>query len=359
MRTVDTYILKEFARNLVLIILSLIVLYLVVDFFQRIRMFISNGATLPQMAAYFIYSLPMILVQMTPVSVLLSSLITFGILSRNCELVALRAAGVSLYRVAAPLVLVAAGIAAFSFMVNELVTPWSNQRVKYTKYIEIQNRAHAGSFKQYQIWYRGKEGIYNFAVFDPHEGVLRGIKINYLDRSMNMTRRIDAAEGRWRDGAWVFEDLIITTFPEGAFPLVEKLASAPVNLPEKPQDFLAVQREPDEMGFGELRRFIEKIRSEGYDATPYRVDLYGKVAFPIVSILMAVLGLCFAARFERSGGVVQGIGIGIAAGLSYWLFFAFAVSLGRSGVLPPMLSAWAANLVFLAGTVLLLRRVKT
>lgn len=359
MRTIDTYILKEFARNLVLIILSLIVLYLIVDFFQRIRMFISNGATLPQMTAYFIYSLPMILVQMTPVSVLLASLITFGILSRNCELVALRAAGVSLYRAATPLVLIAVGIAALSFMVSEFVTPWSNQRVKHTKYIEIQNRGQAGTFKQYQIWYRGKEGIYNFAVFDPHEGVLRGIKINYLDRSMNMIKTIDAAEGYWRDEAWVFQDLMITTFPEGQFPSVERVASAVVDIPEKPPDFLAVQREPDEMGFAELGRFIAKIRSEGYDATPYRVDLHGKVAFPVVSILMAVLGLCFAARFERSGGVAQGIGIGIATGLSYWLFFAFAVSLGRSGVLPPMLSAWAANMVFLAGTVLLLRRVRT
>ncbi|MDD5475520.1 MAG: LPS export ABC transporter permease LptG [Syntrophales bacterium] len=359
MSIIDRYILKEFARNLVLILVSLIVLYLIVDFFQRIRMFISNGATLSQMFSYFIYSIPMILVQMTPVSVLLSSLITFGILSKNCELVALRAAGTSLYRVALPLVLFSMAIALFSFMVGEFMTPYSNQRLKHIKYVEIQNRQQMGTFKQSQIWYRGKEGIYNFAVFDPHEAVIRGIKINYLDSSMDLVRRIDAAEGRWIDGAWVFYDLMITTFPEGDFPVVETMRSSVINLPEKPQDFLVVQREPDEMGFGELKGYIHKIRSEGYDATRYLVDLHGKVAFPLVIIIMGSLGLCFAAGLERSGGIAQGIGIGVVTGFSYWLLFAFTVSLGKSGVLPPVMGAWAANAIFLAGTLMLLRWVRT
>jgi lipopolysaccharide export system permease protein len=355
----DRYILKEFLLNLLLILASLVVLFLIVDFFQRIRMFISNSATVGQVAVYFFYSIPMILVQMIPVSVLLSSLITFGTFSRYCELVALRASGVSLYRAALPPLLSALVIALATFLISEFITPYANQRVKHTKYVEIQNRTQSGTFKHHEIWYRGKPGIYNFAVFDPHTNVLRGIRINYLDESMNLVKRIDAAEGFWRNGTWVFHRVMIATFPEDDFPHIETRKSMKIDIPEKPQDFLVVQREPDEMGFGELRRYITKIRSEGYDAGRYLADLHGKAAFPFVSVIMAVLGLCFAARSERSGGIAQGIGIGIATGLSYWLVFAFTMSLGRSGALPPVIGAWAANILFLAASIFLLRRIRT
>ncbi len=357
----DRYIIKDFVLHFLLITLSLAALYIIVDFFQRIRMFLSNDATVYHMFLYFLYSTPMILVQMIPISVLLSSLITFGILSKNCELVAMKASGVSLYRVSVAPIFFSVLIAVAAFLISETIMPRSNQLVKKTVYIDIQNRPQMGEFKHRELWYRGQAGIYNFSLFDPTTVTLKGVRINNIDGEMNLVRSIDAAKGRWNEEskAWTLYDVLVATFPDNDFPVVETMKSYTADIPEKPEDFLVVQREPNEMGFAELRKYITKIRSEGYDATRYTVDMHGKVAFPFVCIIMAIVGVCFASRSERSGGIAQGIGVGIITGLSYWLIFAFTISLGYAGSLPPPVAAWAANLLFLVAALLMLSRMRT
>lgn len=113
------------------------------------------------------------------------------------------------------------------------------------------------------------------------------------------------------------------------------------------------------MGFFELYPYIRKLEAEGYDATRYRVDLHGKMAFSIVSIILLVIGISFSLRSERSGGVAQSIGAGVVIGFSYWLVFAFSLSLGRSGTLYPLLAAWLPNLLFGGAAYYMIRRVNT
>jgi lipopolysaccharide export system permease protein len=132
-----------------------------------------------------------------------------------------------------------------------------------------------------------------------------------------------------------------------------------VDLPERPSDFQEVQKDVEVMGYFELKRYIRKLQAEGYDATRYVVDLHGKIAFSLVSIILAVIGFLFSLRSERSGGIAQGIGAGLVIGFSYWLVYAFGMSLGRSGTLPPFIAAWFANILFGAFSVFLIRRVKT
>jgi len=132
-----------------------------------------------------------------------------------------------------------------------------------------------------------------------------------------------------------------------------------VDLPEKPSDFQVVQKDVETMGYMELKRYIQKLQSEGYDATRYVVDLHGKIAFALVGIILTVIGIAFSLRSERSGGIAQGIGVGLILGFSYWLVFAFGMSLGRSGTLSPLIAAWFANILFAAGSVWLVWRIKT
>jgi len=113
------------------------------------------------------------------------------------------------------------------------------------------------------------------------------------------------------------------------------------------------------MGFFELRQYIKKLQSDGYYATQYLVDLNGKIAISLVSILLVVIGVSFSLRSERSGGAAQSIGMGIAIGFSYWLIFAFSLSLGRSGTIPPILAAWLADILFTVAAVWMIRRIST
>lgn len=359
MTILDRYILREFVRVFALIIVSLVSLYVIVDFFERIRMFISNHATAHQVLTYFVYSVPMILSQMLPVTFFLSTLITFSILSTHNELMAMKASGVSLFRVAVPVIAVSVAVCIASFFLSEYVTPFANEKVKYVKYVEIQKKNKAGTFKQNQIWYKGRDGIYSIAYVDPNRHILKGIRINYLDHKMNLVKRIDAKEARWEQDAWSGTDVLITTFTVEGIPRIEKKAAAPIDITETPENFMVAQKAADEMGFFELRNYIATLESQGYDTLSYRADMHGKLAFSLVTIILALLGVAYSLRSVRSGGIARSLGVGIVIGFSYWLVFAFAVSLGRSGTLHPLLAAWTANAILGTAAVVSFARIKT
>lgn len=359
MKIIDRYLIHQYLRNLLLITVAFLALFLIIDFFEKIRMFLSNNATFVQMGSFFFFRIPMMTAQILPAAVLLASLVTFGTFSRHSEITAMKANGISLYRIAFP-VLVIAGLTSLTvFFLSEWVTPLTYEKAEHIRRVEVQKQPSHGSFKQDQIWYRGEKGIYNFRFVDPITGTLQGITIHYLDRGMSLTMRLDAEWGEWREGRWIFHNLLISRFDDGDFPVLSRVEQQPVDLPEKPSDFRLIQKDVASMGYFELRRYIRKLRSDGYDATPYAVDLHGKVAFPLVSILLAVIGIAFSLRSERSGGIAQGIGAGLVIGFSYWLVFAFGMSLGRSGTLPPFIAAWLANILFAVASLLLIRRVKS
>jgi lipopolysaccharide export system permease protein len=192
MKTLDRYITKEFISMFFFILVSIISVYLIIDFFSKIRMFMSNNATVAQMASHFFFMIPMIISQTTPAIVLLATLMTFGTLSKHSEIVAMKANGISIYRTALPVMIIAVCVCIFLFIFSEFVTPQSYFRAEYIRLVEVQKQEAMGMLKQNQIWYRGARGIYNFKMFDIKTNSLHGITINYLDGHFNLIKRVDA-----------------------------------------------------------------------------------------------------------------------------------------------------------------------
>ncbi len=359
MTILDRYVTKEFIRLFVLVLTLFTSLFLIVEFVERIRMFLSNNASMPQILSYFFYMIPMMISQTIPATALLASLLTFSTLAKNSEVLAMKANGISLYRTSMPVFIISALICIFAFLNSELVTPYSNQKADNIVYVEVQKREALGTFKQNQLWYRGQNAIYNFRFYDPKTNVIQGITINYLDKNFTLTARVDAEKAEWKDDKWIFYNLLTTRFG-GEFPALEWASSKVIDLPEKPEDFNIVQKEAEKMGFSELRNYVRKLQSEGYDATRYLVDMHGKIAFTLVIMILITIGISFSLiRSERSGGVTQSIGVGIVIGFSYWIVHAFSMSLGRSGSIPPIISAWLANIIFGVASVIMFLRVKT
>jgi lipopolysaccharide export system permease protein len=357
--TLDRYITREFLRLFFLILAAFVSLYVVIDFFEKIRMFLSKNATIKQIASFFFFNIPQIVSLTTPVAVLLAVLITFGTMARYNEVLAMKANGISLRRASLPVLVIAAVICLCLFVLNEFVTPASNLRADTIKNVEVRKRKSLTAFKHHQLWYRGKQGIYNFQFFDPETRTLRGITINYLDRDLNLIERMDAESAEWTGDRWVCHKVLITRFPSGGFPKLIHREMLVMDIPETPEDFLVVQKAADKMGFVELRTYVAKLQEEGHDATRYRADMYAKIAFPLVVIILAVLGVSFSLKSERKSGPMQSIGAGIAIGFSYWILHALSLSFGRSGAIPPLAAAWIANIVLGIPSIVMFWRIRT
>jgi lipopolysaccharide export system permease protein len=359
LKLLDKYILKEFLKILVITVLSFIALFLIVDFFDKIRMFLSNNASVSQIASYFVYSIPMIISYIFPPAVLLATLMTFSSLSKFNEITAMKANGINVYRISLPLIIFAAMAAVFLFYFSELISPASVQKTEYIVKVEVQKQKTLGFFKQNEIWYHGENAVYNFKMFDVDKDTIRGVTINYLNPDFTLMSRIDAQSAEWKNNQWVFYNLLITRFDNNNNPVLEWSKEKVINIPEKPNDFKVMQKDVEKMGYFELSKYVKKIRLEGYDVTKYLVELQGKIAFPMVILIMVFIAVPFSLRSERSGGVMQSIGLGIFIGFSYWIVHAFCMSLGRSEILPVFLAAWGANILFAALAAVLFYRVHT
>jgi lipopolysaccharide export system permease protein len=359
LRLLDKYILKEYLRSFIITCVAFIALYLIVDFFEKIRMFLSNHASVIQMATYFLFSIPMIVSLILPAAVLLATLITYSNLSKYNEITAMKANGISLYRMSSPVLIFAAIIAVSLFYFSELITPAALQKTENIVMVEVQKQKALGFFKQNEIWYHSDKAIYNFKMFDVTANILRGVTINYINPDFTLKMRIDAERAQWENNHWIFYNLLLTRFDDHNSPVLEWSKQKIIDLPEKPSDFKIMQKDAEKMGFFDLRKYIRKIQAEGYDATRYLVDLHGKIAFPLVTLILVIIGISFSLRQERHGGVMQSLGIGIVIGFSYWIVHAFSMSLGRSGTLPAILSAWLANIIFTAAATGLFFRART
>jgi lipopolysaccharide export system permease protein len=311
------------------------------------------------MASYFFYSIPIIISIVLPFAVLLATLMSYGSLSKHNEITALKANGISLYRISFPVLIFAAVIAIFLFYFSELITPASIQKTENIIKFDVQKQQKLGFFKQNEIWYRSANAIYNFKIFDVNTNTLRGVTINYLNPDFTLNMRIDAKSAEWDNDHWIFHNLLITTFDSNNIPVLERAEEKIINIPERPDNFKIIQKDAEKMGYFELRKYVKKIQAEGYDVTRYLVDLQGKIAFPIVTIILVFIGVFFSLRSERSGGVMQSIGMGILIGASYWIIHAFSMSLGRSGTLSPFIAAWAANILFISAALVLFHKART
>lgn len=346
MGIITRYFTREFLKNFFLCIACFSALYILVDLFERIDDMLRNKVPLFLILKYYLCSLPMIFYQVAPFGVLLCSFITVGIFSRHNEIMALKAHGVSLFTVLRVFLVVAGAIFFFSFWLQEYILPYTNQSVKEIKNINIKGKSIAKLFKKYHYWYRSQDAIYNVDFFDPDRNLLKKITILYFDENFSLVKRIDAHSAEWATDGWLLHDVVEREFfPEGTT-RAHTLAEKKISIQKTPEDFRNARKEPEEMSFSGIRGFIKKMRAEGYPTISYEVEMYAKLSYAFVAVVMCLLGIPFALQIGRSGGMAIGIAISVALGFVYWLFYAFCLSLGKSGVLPPFLAAWTANIAF-------------
>lgn len=346
-RIIHRYVLREYLKTFSLSLSSLILIYIVVLFFQKMNIFIKHQAPFHLIFHYLLYKIPEVTFQWTlPYAVLLGTLLTLGTLSRHSEITALKAGGISLYRIILPLLFFSLIVSFFSFLGNEYIVPFTNQRTRYLLDVQVRKEQPANFFKNYKIWYRNDHRIFNIQLLDPQEKILKGFTLYQFDDHFRCTQRIDAREVKWLNGRWRLYNGAVRDFGEGGSIRITPFREIEFYLKENWESFQKIERASREMSYTELRTYIQKIQSSGYDATRYLVEFYSKHSYPLLNIIMVLIGIPFALKTGRSGGVALNIGISVMIGFAYGVTFYIFLSFGKSGILPPFLSSWIPTLLF-------------
>lgn len=349
----NRYIIVEIIKYFLMALVSVLCIFVAIDYLSRLDEFIGAKLSLWRSLEYVLYKVPFISTQAMPVILLMAILIVFGLMSKNNELIILNSSGISIYALVKPVLLVSAFTGILLFYLGEQVVPMTMQHSNTIKHKEIRKTSNI-TIKKKNIWIKGYRSITHIKYFDPASRAFFGFTRYFFDADFRLVRRIDARMGEYENNQWVLHECMDQQLDKKTNAYVITLTQIlDKDLRLHPDDFKQIVKKSEEMNFNELLDYIHKVESEGYNATAYRVDLYAKSASPFVCIIMGIVGIGLTAKRRLNKGLPMSITMGIGIGFLYWVFQSFCLSLGYGSVLGPLVSAWAANFVFLCGGVVL------
>jgi lipopolysaccharide export system permease protein len=345
MNTLTKYFYKEFSKLLVVCLFILVSMFIMVDLIERVDNLIEANVPRNIMVSYFAYKLPFILVQMLPPATLIAVIIMFSLMKKNNEITALMTSGVNVLKFSRPVIIASIPLAIGLFIFSEIIVPFTSSKSNEIWRVHVNKQAPDRSYARDHVWYKGANAIYWIRHFDNKKMVMTDPILYFFDSSFRLVKRIDARLGIWRGDKWEFrEGLLLQALDDGDYRSTP-FERMDLKLPEAPGIFVREAKGPEEMSYWQLRRFANRVRQEGYDATRYFVDLNIKLSFPFIVLIMVLIGIPIALR-QKKGGITVALASGVALCFMYLLVLGVSRSLGFAGFLPSILSAWLANGVF-------------
>jgi LPS export ABC transporter permease LptF/LPS export ABC transporter permease LptG len=353
---IDRYLLKEYCIFLGIGLLVGAVLFIVVDLLQTLDRFLRVKPPFELILLHFLYNMPGELYKGLPLIVLIATIFLFLSLTRQRELDALKAAGISLYRVSLPILIAGLVISVGAVLFQELALPELNARAEEVDRVKIRKMAPRHLLRQHGIWYRSSDTRFlRMALLDPVAKSMDGLTVLQVDREFRLVERLDARKAQWTPDGWQLSGATIRTIDRANRVRSDAFDARLAVMPEHIDDFIQVQKPPHAMSFLELQAFVDKLRQSGHQFSKYMVRLYSKLSFPLVHFIVVLVAIPFALVSPRSGGHAAGIGVAIVIAAAYWLVDSIAVNLAEADLLPAALGAWTANIVFAGiGTALFL-----
>ena len=355
----DDMILRDFAMYLAMILASFLLLALVFTFFELLTDIVRNRVSFIVLAEYLLNLSPSLIYLMAPMSVLLAVLITFSLLQKSSELTAMKATGFSIYRATLPVIVLSGIFAVGLFVFDQAYIPHTNKRQEVLRN-QIKGKPPQTYLQADRKWIFGESNqIYYYQVFDPDVDRFGGITVFEFDpATFQLTRRIHADGAHWEPTLkkWVFENGWVRSLNGSSIQEYRTFdVSTFKELGEDPSYFKKEVRQSSEMDYQELRNYIQDLQQSGFDTVRLKVQLQKKFAFPLITLVMAILAVPFSAQGRR-GGALAGIAIALGIAVVYWVTAGLFEAMGNANQLPAMLAAWAPDFIFaLAGGYLLLR----
>jgi LPS export ABC transporter permease LptF/LPS export ABC transporter permease LptG len=347
-RLMDLYLLRRFFLYFAMLMGAFIFLFEAFTFFELLDDIARNNIPFVVVVEYFQYLTPYLLYQLSPLGALVAILVTIGVMSKNNEIVACKASGTSLYRLAIPLLFAGMALAATMIGLDDTYLPYANQRQDALRN-QIKGKPPQ-TYTKPQRWIFGENAkIYNYDFFDPQQSLFGGLSVLEIDpETFHVRRRVFASRAQWSEAQnlWVLEAGWVRDFSNGAIAKYEpfKVKDLP-ELTEPPSYFHREVRQAFQMNWSELRRYIEGLHLAGFDVSALTVQWHRKLAFPLIAPISMLLAFPFA-FLVGTRGAVGGVAIGVGIGILYWLGAELLGAMGGVGQLPPLLAGWSPDIVF-------------
>ncbi len=344
-RILDRYVGQQFIRLFFLVLTAMVATSLIVHVFERLDDFVEQGTPLARAAEVVLLRTPYFAFFAIHYAVLVATILTIGALSRNSEIVAMMSAGISYFRICIPILAWALLISGGAFMLNERIIPRTN-RLADQQWEQLKNK-QKGSLIFNRRWFRGSgNNIYYFRSYDPEKQLISGFSFYQLDGKGLIRERIEAKSGNWGGAGWLLHSARKISFDDhGHLTADEQYAELDAGIPETPEEFSKEYKASEEMNMLELRAYIEDLEASGIDVQSHKVDYYAKVSLPLLSFIMALIGIPFAFQTSRSSSLM-GVTLSLGLGAIYFVLFQVGVQLGHVGWLPSAAAAWVANIAF-------------
>jgi LPS export ABC transporter permease LptF/LPS export ABC transporter permease LptG len=345
----DLYLLKNFCAYFLLVMVGFIVLFEIFTFFELLDNIARHHTPFIVVADYFRYLIPYLVYHLSPFAVLVAAMITLGVMSKNNEIVAFKASGVSLYRLSWP-VIGAAAVLAFSLLVlDNTYLPYCNQR-QDALLNEIKGRPPQTYLHPNRSWIFGTaDKIYNYQLFDPDRNLFGELNVFEIDpKTFQLRRRVYAERALWspETNAWLLEDGWIRDFQGSKIGYTPFQADTVAELTEPPSYFNREVRQSDQMSWRELDAYIRGLQQAGFEVGRLSVQWHEKLAFPMIAPIIAFLAIPFA-FYVGTRGAVGGLALGVGIGIAYWAASALFEAVGGVGQLPPLIAGWAPDAIFI------------
>lgn len=347
MRILDRYILKSILIIFFCCIFVFLFLYVIIDILSHLEDILKQHVNLLALSRYYLLYLPIMFVQVAPFACLLSILYTFGKLNHDNEIIAMRASGLSIFDISKTAIIFGVMVSLFVFWINDRFVPQSlslSQKVKEqmqvgAKIAKDKRQETINNISMYGI----KNRLYFVNKFTPSTNTMEGITILEHDERQNITKKIVANRGIYKDGLWTFYQSITYNFDENGQIFNEPLylEEEITSIPETPKDLLTQRQRPDFMTIAELDNYIWKLSNSGATTVirNLKVDLYQRFTSPFASIIIILLGIPFSLIMKRRATGLSSIGVSIMVGFLYYILDAISIAFGKAGVLMPLLAA--------------------
>ena len=356
----DRYIIRKFLLIFLILFISLLAIYIIITFFERINEIYEHNKPLSLFFSYIWYKIPEFIHIILPVAALTSTLLSLGFLNKFNEITAMKTCGISLYRIILPLLCLALVTGMLSFYLQEKILPHSNKRAEET-WNQIQDLPARTVSQSDRRWVMGKDRnrIYYYLYFDQWASVFSQLSIYDFDAdNWYLKTRVYAKKARLESGKLYLNDAWKRDFKNDKLINFEKQSEMTIPVEEEKSYFLREWKAPDQMNYPELKQYIEEIEIRGFETVRFKVDLHFKLSFPFVSLIMVFLGIPFAFTMGKRGTLV-GLGVSMIIAMIYWGAIGIFRGLGYVGYMSPELAAWGPNLIFGLMGIYLILNIRT